>query len=326
MTVIFKTINFTQLEKLWHSAGRDLDWSCIFTLPPWLESWWQVFGGGFQLVLVAGYRYGQIIGIAPLKVSGDIASFAGSIDVCDYQDFPVLPGMENLFFSSLFDYLASKGINKLKLEHVRPDSNTVKFLLPEAVSRKYSKLYRASDVSLQTALPGTWEEYLDALDKKQRHEIRRKLRRLEEYSSYTFAFTGDQDDAGAWLTEFLNMFDSYRNAKGGFMTAEMKQFFSALVNNMQRYKLVRFGHLDLNSRQVAMIIVFDYNNTVYLYNSAYDSEYSHLSAGLMSKVLAIRTSIELKRERWDFLKGTEPYKKHLGGSEVNLYSLEIKLS
>ena len=36
------------------------------------------------------------------------------------------------------------------------------------------------DVSLELDLPATWEEFLLSLTGKERHEVRRKLRRLKE--------------------------------------------------------------------------------------------------------------------------------------------------
>jgi len=62
---------------------------------------------------------------------------------------------------------------------------------------------------------------------------------------------------------------------------------------------------------------------VYLYNSAYDPEYSYLSVGILSKALYIKDSIQRGKKRFDFLKGSEHYKYHLGGREVPLYNCQI---
>jgi CelD/BcsL family acetyltransferase involved in cellulose biosynthesis len=65
---------------------------------------------------------------------------------------------------------------------------------------------------------------------------------------------------------------------------------------------------------------------MYLYNSAYDPNYSYLSAGLLSKVLCIRESIRRGMKKWDFLKGAEPYKYHIGGREIPIHSCQIVIS
>ena len=74
-----------------------------------------------------------------------------------------------------------------------------------------------------------------------------------------------------------------------------------------------------------MIMCFDYNGIIYLYNSGYNPAYNYLSAGLLSKVLGIKDSIEKGRNKFDFLKGAEQYKYHLGGKEVPLYRCRITI-
>ncbi len=48
-----------------------------------------------------------------------------------------------------------------------------------------------------------------------------------------------------------------------------------------------------------------------------------MSVGVLSKVLCIKDSIERGKKKFDFLKGDERYKYHLGGQEVRLYRCRI---
>jgi CelD/BcsL family acetyltransferase involved in cellulose biosynthesis len=94
---------------------------------------------------------------------------------------------------------------------------------------------------------------------------------------------------------------------------------------MAQIGLLRLGVLELDGQPLAEIMCFDYNGCIYLYNSGYDPQYTALSAGLLSKVLAIKDSIEKGKSRFDFLKGAETYKYHLGGREVPLYRCQITI-
>jgi CelD/BcsL family acetyltransferase involved in cellulose biosynthesis len=87
--------------------------------------------------------------------------------------------------------------------------------------------------------------------------------------------------------------------------------------------LLRYGILEVAKQPAAMIMGFDYNQAMYLYNSAYDPQFNSLSVGLLSKVLCIRESIALGRKKWDFLKGAEKYKYQLGGSEIRLHGCQV---
>jgi CelD/BcsL family acetyltransferase involved in cellulose biosynthesis len=86
---------------------------------------------------------------------------------------------------------------------------------------------------------------------------------------------------------------------------------------------LRLGILEMDSEPVAAVICFDYNESVYLYNSGYDIRYRDLSAGLITKVFSLKESIERGRKRYDFLKGAEDYKYRLGGAEIPIYSCRI---
>ena len=124
---------------------------------------------------------------------------------------------------------------------------------------------------------------------------------------------------------FLKLFSLSRPEKANFMTTQMESFFRALAETMAEIGLLRFGILELDGLPAAMIMGFDYNDAMYLYNSTYEPNYGYLSVGLLSKVLCIKESIQRGRKKWDFLKGRESYKYHLGGQEVSLYSCQIKI-
>ena len=109
------------------------------------------------------------------------------------------------------------------------------------------------------------------------------------------------------------------------MTAQMESFFRSLTEAMAELGLLRLGILEVDTQPAAMTLGFDYNDAIYLYNSAYDPNYSNLSVGLLSKVLCIKESIEESKKKFDFLKGGEPYKYYLGGGETTLYGCQITI-
>ncbi len=319
--------SFDSLTSYWTESSHRLKWGSVFVLPPWLETWWREFEPEAGLYLSAARRGDSVIGIAPLQVKGTEASFLGGADVCDYQDFVIAPGNEEDFFNVLLDDLRGRGITRLALGPLRPDSTALVYLAPVARERKHKVLRREEAMSLELDLPSTWEEYLAALNKKQRHEVRRKLRRLWEADAvdYRCVEVGRQEVEDLTDT-FLELFSLSQEGKASFMTARMASFFRSLAGTMAGLGLLRYGILELNKLPVAMIMGFDYDDTMYLYNSAYDPRYNSLSVGLLSKVLCIKESIGRGRRRWDFLKGTEKYKYQLGGNEIPLYNCRIDIA
>ena len=267
----------------------------------------------------------ELIGIAPLLVEGEEARFIGSPDVCDYQDFVIAPGKEQEFFSVLIDHLSREGISQLNLGHVRPDS-TVLTDLASVAKRKdfeFSKVEEA--VSFELELPATWEEFLQRLTGKHRHEIRRKLRRLHEAAHIEYRIIEDVEDVNHEMDIFLELFESSRSDKAQFMTGRMASFFRSLAEALAEANIAKLFFLVLDGIPAAAGMYFDYDSTVYLYNNGWDPELQSLSVGLLSKALNIKASIERGRNKYDFLKGAEAYKQNLGGEPVPLYRCRIRL-
>jgi len=307
----------------WNELRHCLKWGSIFVLPAWLKVWWEVFGSGAELYLRTLRQREKIIGLAPLLVNKETASFIGSTDVCDYLDFVIIPGREQDFFKVMLDDLREKGINQLDLRPLRPDSTVLSHLVSIAQNRGYEVLCHPEDVSLVLDLPSTWDEYLAILNKKQRHEVRRKLRRLWEAGNVEHRCVEVGREVEDYLDIFLKLFSLSRDEKASFMNPKMESFFRSLAKAMAEIGLLRLGIIQLDKVPVAMTMGFDYNDSHYLYNSAYDPQFNYLSVGLLCKVLCLKESIEKGRKKWDFLKGGEPYKYQLGGQEIPLYSCQI---
>ncbi len=317
--------SFDSLASCWANPIHSLRWNSLFALPAWLKVWWQELGAGVELYLGTVRQGERVIGVAPLLVREEKASLIGSADVCDYLDFVVAPRRERDFFNVLLDDLREKGINQLDLRPLRPDSTVLTHLVSIAQNRGYEVLHHPEDVSLELDLPSTWDEYLALLTAKQRHEVRRKLRRLSEAGKVYYHFVEGSVAVHDAMDVFLKMFTDSRTDKAAFLTAQMESFFRSLADNMAEAELLRLGILELDTLPTAMVMCFDYDDCMYLYNSAYNPQYNSLSVGLLCKVLCIKESIQEGKKRFDFLKGDESYKYHLGGGEVPLYSCQITI-
>jgi CelD/BcsL family acetyltransferase involved in cellulose biosynthesis len=325
MSHVLAVESFDSLASYWAKPDNDLRWSSIFVLPTWLKVWWQAFGSGAELYLRTLRQKDRIIGFAPLMINKETAYLIGSGDVCDYLDFVITRGMESDFFGVLLDDLKAKGINHLDLRSLRPDSTVLTDLVITAQNREYEVLCQPEDVSLEVNLPATWEKYLGTLDKKQRHEVRRKLRRLWEASNVEYHCLEVGQEVEYYVETFLKLFSLSRDEKAHFMTPRMESFFRSLAKAMAEVGLLRFGIIELDAQPAAMTMGFDYDDSHYLYNSAYNPQFNYLSVGLLCKVLCLKESIEKGKKKWDFLKGNETYKYQLGGREVPLYSCQITI-
>jgi len=298
----------------------------LFSLPFWLEAWWEAFGAtNCDLLLRSVWEGGQLIGIAPLMCEGAAVRFLGSPDVCDYLEFTIAPGKEREFFYALIPEMQKGGIKKLELNAQRSDSAVFSTLFAGEMQAGIKANFCREDESFELILPSTWEDYLAGLKKKQRHEVRRKLRRLrDEGGDFQFRVIEDPEAVVKFLPDFFDLFRQHPE-KDNFLNSGMEKYFHRLVEAAAQAGLARFGLLEVGEVISAAVLYFDYQGRIYLYNSGYHSGYGDLSAGLLSKVLCIKENIKRRRAIFDFLKGKEIYKSRLGAAAIPIYKIELTI-
>lgn len=325
MSYIVTEETFDTLHSYWLDPRSPLMWDCLFVLPSWLKVWWSVFSTEIPPHLVSVRDRGEMIGVAPLLLENGEARFLGDPDVCDYLDFVTTPGRGYDFFQILINHLRQVGVTHLDLKPIRADSKLLNELIHVAGNLDCEVSCDPEDITLELELPATWEEFLHSLTGKQRHEVRRKLRRLQEAADIKYRVVEDFKKIMGEMETFLALFGLSRSDKAAFMTAKMTSFFRSLAEAMAEANILKLFFLDLDGTPAAAVMCFDYNSTMHLYNSGYDRRFSSLSVGLLSKVLTIKESIQRGGKKYDFLKGAEDYKHRLGGKPITLYRCQVRL-
>jgi CelD/BcsL family acetyltransferase involved in cellulose biosynthesis len=323
MDEFVKPVSFVGLKTAWQELLTASAANHVFFTPQWQTAWWQVFGSYYELILLSILEGDKLAGIAPLKRQEGKLSFIGSSDVCDYMDFIARKGREEYIFSRLLEYLDAQEWNSIELENILGDSLAFKYFVPLAQQKGYRIETKQSNVSPQLILPASWEDYLVLLTTKDRHEIRRKLRRLEQNQSVNYFAVTDKEVLPKAAESFFKLFQLSNEEKANFMTEKKKEFFTTMISSLGEHGNIRLSFLEVGGKRASSTLCFDFNSDIYLYNSAYDKEYSALSVGLLLEVFNIRDAIDNGKKRFDFLSGNEPYKYDLGGQDVPLYRCVI---
>ena len=319
-SITVESIDFSVLDQLWSEYGHAWKWHNPFITPAWLKAWWNVYGGNSKLLLTLVARDGKPIGIAPLMVDDCTARIIGSADLCDTGDVIIAAHEEKAFFAALLGFLESLQISRLVLEPVRPDSTTHAVARAAFRSAAWSSTTTPLNRSLEMVLPDSWQGYLAGLGSKQRHEVRRKLRRLNERGDIVLREVGTAEETEEAMTQFIDLFQKSRKDKASFMNETRELFFRRLADELFTAGMLRLQEVSINGVTAAMVFCIEHANMLYLYNNGYNPKFKELSIGLMSKVLSIKAAIEANLATYDFLGGTERYKYQLGGREVVLYS------
>ncbi|HOR19750.1 MAG TPA: hypothetical protein PLE10_08005, partial [Brevefilum sp.] len=187
--------NFSELEPLKDSWNQLLGHSASdvpFLTFEYQQAWWQTRGGGewpedSPLAVIAATQGDRLVGIAPLFFAENLTGqpalmFVGAVEVSDFLDFIVNPQDLRPFLSGLLDFLSVDDDlphwEFLDLYNLLETSPTLAALESEAKKRGWEHQQTHLQPAPYIPLPGDYETYLAGLDKKQRHEIRRKNRNV----------------------------------------------------------------------------------------------------------------------------------------------------
>ncbi len=295
-----------------------------FLHPVWLRTWFDEFGDDREAVFIAVGEDGQTA-VAPMMREDNRLTFMGDSNVCDFMDFLVPPSGPDAAYASLWARIVDEDWSELDLWGLRASSPTRDAVTALAAAAGYQVSEEPEAVSPRIDLPGDWEAYLASLGKKDRHELRRKMRRLfESGGDVTLRVLEAQADVIGEMDEFLRLHTVSRHDKAVFMTPEMAGFFRRMASACSAEGLIRLFMLDYNGKPVASVLCFDAGSHLYMYNSGYDPEFSSLSVGLASKALVLRWAIDNGKAGVDFLRGDEPYKYDLGGRDQEIRRLVVR--
>jgi len=314
--------SWNEVEKEWDDVFNSFSYNRIFQSPKVKKIWWKYFGkDNLYKILVITYSNNKLI--SPLKVQGKTCSFIGSTDLFDYQDLIYSNYQDiDLGLEKLVNFISNDlSVEELILNSIPDNSPTIKKMSKYLEQNNWQVDLTEEDVSPRISLPSTFDEYLSSLSKKNRHEIRRKLRRLDkikDVEEYEFSKYQDIKDN---LDDFFKLLRMSSDEKKEFMNLSRENFFRDLSLELSLQNQTRLRFLDIENKRVATSLSFVTNGTKYLYNSGYDPEYRDLSVGVLNHIFAIKNSISEKNKVFDFMRGDEVYKYRLGGVNETISKL-----
>jgi CelD/BcsL family acetyltransferase involved in cellulose biosynthesis len=311
------------LETEWNALLEQSVTHVPFLRHEYLRIWWQTRGGGewpeAQLAIITARRDGQLVGIAPIFIArhDDRPSLMllGSIEVSDYLDLLVRPADLDSFLSELLTFIESADLpqwSTLDLYNLLDQSPTLAALEKLASAQGWTFASQRLQHSPHISLPGDWETYLAGIDKKQRHEIRRKMRRAEEAGAPLRWYIVED---GATLDDEIDAFMVLMATdadKIAFLTPAMRQHMHLTARCAFDHQCLQLVFLEIGGQKAAGYLNFDYLNQLWIYNSGLDPHFSELSPGWVLLGYLLQWANEHKRTEFDFMRGDEEYKYRFG--------------
>ncbi len=288
-------------------------------------AWWQTLGGGEwpqgELVsVVIRQENGVLAGIAPLFFTrnreGEPAlMFIGSIEISDYLDLIAPSDLLPWFVERLLDCLDSPSMppwRAIDLYNLLDSSPTLPILKAVAGKRGWAYSEELLQHCPYIPLPGDWETYLAGIEKKQRHEIRRKMRRAAEYElPVNWYIVEDGTRLEAEVEAFLDLM-AFDPEKQAFLSERMRQQMHLSAQAAFREGWLQLAFMDVGGEKAAAYLNFDYGNHIWVYNSGFNPKFRELSLGWVLLGNLLEWANKNKRAAFDFMRGDEDYKYRFG--------------
>lgn len=312
---------FDELESEWNKLLAESHNNRIFLTWEWQSVWWDVYQPGQLFVIALRSDDGALVGLAPWFIDDQgTVNIIGCEDVTDYLDIIAHRDCTPPVYETIAAYLKDHRRN-LHLCNIPASSPTLE-LFPEFLRhRGFEVEVEQQEVCPVIDLPETFQDYLANLDKKQRHEVRRKIRKANNAQWYV---VDQEHDLDKETDIFLKLMRSAAQEKAEFLDDEQNlAFFHRIIPLFKKRGWLQLAIINIADEPAAAYLNFDYADEILVYNSGLDVEVAGpLSPGIVLLARLIEDAIERGRKRFDLLRGDEEYKYRMGGKDTEIFKLK----
>ncbi len=172
---------------------------------------------------------------------------------------------------------------------------------------------------------GDLEAYLDTLGKKDRHEIRRKLRRAAAAGDVRLEHSADPLTD---LDAFVELHQKRWGEEGLFPSTpggdQSRVFVRRLFELFGADGPVRLSFLTVGGRRIAAGMHLETDDAFLYYNAGVDPDASGLSPGIVLVAKYVEYALAAGLRRFDFLRGDESYKYGWGAADEPIQRLLVR--
>ena len=327
LDVVFSEDPRDFLRRDWSELVRLDPAGTIFHTPDFLKLYWEEFGEEpDHLLLAFGEDAGTQVAAVAFERIDDTLRFLGGTEVTDYLGPVGRPEVVAAFSDRLWAELLDRADwRAADLRGLPEDSAWLPALRDAAVAHGLAveETEDQNGVAPFLELPVAWDEYLQQLPSKLRHEIRRKAKKLEAEAGPFRIETATSGTLLPLLDRFVELHRMSEGPKGVFMVPGMEIFFRRLGQALCERGVFRLSFIRVNGELAAGTIGFVFEGTYSLYNSAFDRGWQQLAPGMVLVGEDVREAIEAGCTVFDFLKGDYAYKYRFGAQRRSVNRLVV---
>ena len=351
-------------REAWDRIAAQTPWATPFSGWAVQRAWWDAYGDNAHdetLVVCADRPGGEPIAIVPLMHRHEVepgdaltrttirheagdeltpveptatAVFFGASYHADYATILGAPAAFPSIAGALVDHFAdhrdSQPWDAIDLRRLRCGDPAADELATAFGAREIAEGWTLNvereDVCPVVRLPAgaTMDEYLATLGKKERHEVRRKVRRAEGVGDVRLE---DAVDPLADLDTFIDLHQKKWGAAGLFPDtpggAQSRVFFRRMFE-LGGADGPRLTFLTVGGRVIAAGVHFETPDGYLYYNAGVDPDARDLSPGVLMIHAYMERALATGKSRVDFMRGNEPYKYEWGAEDEPIQRILVR--
>lgn len=323
-------------EEEWSALLQANTSASAFSLRAFHHAWWHAHGVGAEDVSLAvrDAATGTLQGYLPLMRRPDGVIYSGATLHIDYATvlLSAMQGDATNATDAVADALATALIARnepANLMRLRPSDSAHQRMIA-AIQRAAARASRVATYEVEEPAPfidlqgiRTLDEHLERLDKKQRHEIRRKVRRGEAAGVQIRA----SEELLADLPEFIRLHRARWGERGLFTAtpkgAQEEAFLRELVVTAPSGTVVMLMAQNEEFGNFAAGLFLRDAGALRYWNAGGDAAARALSPGVLLFVHGITLAINEQLAQLDFLRGNEAYKYECGAVDAQVMRLQV---
>jgi CelD/BcsL family acetyltransferase involved in cellulose biosynthesis len=171
------------------------------------------------------------------------------------------------------------------------------------------------------------EDFLKRSSSNLRGDVRRRLRRLEEFGEIQFDVyePSELERALAELPQMRAAFETLWKgtpAEGLFRHPGIYNWYQEVIRQMLPTRQLHFSKLACGRETIAWHFGFLYRNTLHWYKPSYNSSFASFSPGKVMLAKVVEWAIQNKIDCVDYGPGMEPYKSQWSNHNENVFRWE----
>jgi len=311
---------FLELEPIWDDLVERAQIDHPFLTHAWVRSWWEAFGAGKELRILAVFSGQTCIGVAPL-MTGTARVYGiplrrleliGNVHT-PRADF-IIAARPGEAYRAILAELEKQGPgwDVVVLPQLAAGSRTLEELERLARGERLLTGTWTAPASPRLRLNGSWESYLKSLAAKHRSNLRNRLGRLQRLGPVEMEEICGGEQLAAALEDGLRIEAAAWKGAGGTAIAsrpESRRFYESFAGHAARRGWLRLQFLRVDGKRIAFNYCLRFRNIAYIVKQGYDPAYAAYSPFNVLCYFMLQDAFRRGVSAVDFLGCEEPWKR-----------------